>query len=162
MTVRGRDPRARLWQAARMFTEWQTALLEEQRVATLGTLTASGAPHLVPVCYALDAGDIVIAHDEKPKAPGPLARIRNVERDPRATLLVQRYDDDWTRLAWVRLVGRAHVVEAGRMRPPALTALRRRYPQYREMDLEGRPLLVLVPARLVAWRWQNLEPGQSV
>lgn len=135
-----------------MFADWELELLEEQPAGVLGTIGASGRPHLVPVCYAFAGTDVVIPHDEKPKRPGPLARSRNIERDPRATLLVQRYSDDWSQLAWVRVEGAAVVVPRGDERPGALAILRKRYPQYRDMALEARPLLVLTPERVRSWR----------
>ena len=83
---------------------------------------------------------LVIAIDEKPKAGLRLARLRNIERDPRVSLLADRYDEDWTQLAWVRVEGNAEILERGGADPAALAALRDRYPQYRDMDLEPRPL----------------------
>ncbi|MBI5948515.1 MAG: TIGR03668 family PPOX class F420-dependent oxidoreductase [Chloroflexi bacterium] len=132
---------------------WQAELLDECRVARLGTIAADGRPRLVPVCYALVDGEIVIAVDEKPKRGGKLARVRDIERDPRATLLVDRYDEDWVRLAWVRFDCRATVEPAGDRLPGALVALRARYPQYAAMALEGLPVIVLLPEGVVGWRW---------
>ncbi len=132
---------------------WEEALLHEARVAVLGTIGPRGEPHLVPVCYALHEGAIVIAADEKPKRPGTLARFRNVARDPRCTLLVQRYSDDWAGLAWVRIEGTGALIETGRTAPLALAALRARYAQYAPMDLESRMLLTIETLRVVSWRW---------
>jgi PPOX class probable F420-dependent enzyme len=136
-----------------VFERWQLELLEECRVARLGTIASDGRPRLVPVCYAVSGGTVVIAVDEKPKRGGRLARLRDIARDPRVTLLVDRYEDDWTRLAWVRIEGRATVLERGDEHPAALEALRARYPQYREMGLEALPLIALTPERVVSWRW---------
>lgn len=123
-------------------------------MARLSTLTADGAPHLVPVCYALLEDDtLVIAIDEKPKRPGRLARLRHIDGDARVALLVDLYDDDdWERLAWVRVDGEASVVEVAGERPEALEALRRRYRQYRAMGLEERPLIVIEARRVTGWR----------
>ena len=138
-----------------MFDDWQHALLEDERTATLATIAADGRPHLVPVCFALEAGAIVIAIDEKPKRGGELARLRNLARDPRASLLVQHYADDWTELAWVRCEGRGAVLPRGDERPGALTALRGRYPRYATMELERLPLIVMGVERVVSWRWTD-------
>jgi PPOX class probable F420-dependent enzyme len=136
-----------------MLEGWQVDLLRECRVARLGTVAPDGRPRLVPVCYALIGGEIAIAIDEKPKSTTELARVRDIRRDQRATFLVDRYDDgDWSRLAWVRLDGDATVIERGDEWPEALAALRGRYPQYRAMALEGRPLLRLAPTRASGWR----------
>jgi PPOX class probable F420-dependent enzyme len=127
-------------------------LLEECRVARLATIAADGRPRLVPVCYALVGDDIGIAIDEKPKSTTELARVRDIRRDARVTLLVDRYDDaDWGRLAWLRLEANASVLERGEEWPEALAALRARYPQYEAMLLEERPLLRLVVTRAVGW-----------
>ncbi len=129
-------------------------LLKQSKVGRLGTLTAEGTPHLVPVCYALLEDDtLVIAIDEKPKRPGRLARLRHIDGNPRVSLLVDVYDDDdWTRLAWVRADGEAEIVEVGGGRDDALHELRERYIQYRSMALEERPLIVIRPRRVTAWR----------
>ncbi|MEO8273203.1 MAG: pyridoxamine 5'-phosphate oxidase family protein [Chloroflexota bacterium] len=101
--------------------------------AVLATLNRTGAADLVPVCFALVGEDLAIPIDSvKPKGSGALGRVRNLERDPRATLLVEHWDpDDWSRLWWVR-------IELRSVAPAALTldglvqALRDRYPQYRD------------------------------
>lgn len=138
-----------------VFNAWQRELLEQCRVARLGTIAADGRPHLVPVCYALVGEAIAIAIDEKPKQHTRLARLRNIGRDPRVTLLVDRYSDDWTELAWLRVDGRAEVIERGSTWPEALAALRARYLPYRVMNLEGLPLIVVRGERLAEWRWQG-------
>ena len=141
--------------AADIFEPWQRAFIEKLRVARLATVASSGYPALVPVCYALVADQLVIAIDEKPKSTTSLARLRNIGRDPRVSILFDRYDEDWTKLAWVRVEGEASVGAAGAGRPDALQALRERYPQYRQMDLESRPLVVVQPRTVVAWRWES-------
>lgn len=138
-----------------MLEGWQRELVEACRAGRLGTIARDGRPHLVPVCYALVGQELVIAVDEKPKRGGILARVRNIERDPRVTLLFDYYDDDWSRLAWVRVEGRARVLDRGDERPDALTALRARYPQYRAMALEDRPLLAVSIEQVVGWRWSD-------
>lgn len=136
-----------------MFAAWQVALLEECRVARLGTIGDGGAPHLVPVCYALCAERIVIAVDEKPKRTTTrLARLRNIQRDPRVALLIDRYSEDWTQLAWLRIDGDASVEDQSSRNPVALAALRKRYPQYRSMGLESLPLISITPTRVSGWR----------
>ena len=142
-----------------MFAPHEAALLAECRTAVLATIAPGGRPRLVPVCYASDGGTIVIAVDEKPKRPGELARIRDIRRDPRVTLLVQRYDDAWQQLAWIRVEGEAAIIERGAHRPGALAALRARYPQYAAMRLESLPLIVITPGRVVSWRWDGPAAG---
>jgi PPOX class probable F420-dependent enzyme len=133
----------------------ERTLLDTTRVARLATIGPTGRPHLVPVCYALvEEGDslaLAIAVDEKPKRSTQLARAANLQRDPRAAFLVDAYDDDWSRLAWVRIDVDGSVLPRGDAWPAALDALRARYPQYRSMALEDRPLLRLLPVRVVSW-----------
>ena len=141
-----------------MLEPWHRDLLAECRIARLGTIAPDGRPRLVPVCYALVGDAIAIAIDEKPKSTTELARVRDIRRDPRATLLVDRYDDrDWERLAWLRIDARAEVLGTASEWREGLTALRARYPQYAVMALESLPLLRLASTRAVGWRAS--EPG---
>ncbi len=102
-----------------------------------------------PVTFARVADTLVTAIDAKPKQPNTTpARIKRLQAAPRATLTVDRYDDDWTRLAWVQVLGMARVtdlVDASR------SALRTRYPQYDDTPLTG-PLIALTPIRILTWR----------
>ena len=122
-----------------------------QRIAVLSTADAEGAPHAVPVCFAVDGLRVYSVVDRKPKSSTDLKRLRNVRENPRAALLVHRYDDDWSRLAWVLLRGAAAVLESGEERERAVELLRDRYPQYRTMDLEGMPVLRLTVDRTTGW-----------
>ena len=147
------------------------AFVAAARTATLATVAADGRPRLVPVCFALSATLDLRARpvlwtpiDEKPKRsadPRRLARIRDVLRLPVATLLVQRWDEDWSRLGWVRLDGRADVLEpeppASEEHATAIAALREKYPQYRAHALGERPLIRL--AIDAARSWGRLETG---
>lgn len=131
------------------------AFLERERVGRLATADASGAPHIVPVCYALsDGARVHIAIDEKPKRGDPrrLKRLRNIASDPRVMLLVDRYDEDWSRLAWVALRGRAEIVEGGaEEHMAALAALRARYEPYRAMNLEALPVIAIQVRSAASW-----------
>ena len=135
------------------FTSAQRAFLESHRVARLATAGADGEPHVVPICYALGDGCLYTPIDEKPKRVEGrrLRRIRNIEANPRAAVVVDHYADDWTELAYVLVQGRAEVVEGGREHAEALGLLRARYPQYRSMDLESRPVIKITPTRVVGW-----------
>jgi PPOX class probable F420-dependent enzyme len=133
---------------------WERALIEESRAARLATIGPRGLPALVPVCYAFIEDRFVIPIDEKPKSGRPLARLQNIDRDPRVSLLMDRYDDDWTQLAWLRIEGTAAAID-GSAWPAAIVALRGRYPQYAGMALETRPLIVITPTRSRSWRWPS-------
>jgi PPOX class probable F420-dependent enzyme len=131
--------------------------LEAHRVGHVATAGADGAPHVVPVCYALDDAAVYFVADEKPKR-GPareILRIRNVRDNPRAALVVDDWDEDWTRLAWVLVRGPAAIVTDPAAHAAALGLLRLRYPQYRAMRLDDparNPVVRIEPARVVAWR----------
>lgn len=135
------------------FQRWHLDLIGDARTARLATVTPAGAPHLVPVCFAFCEGRFAIPIDEKPKATTRLARLANIAHDARVSLLFDRYDEDWTKLAWVRVDGEATVLPVGEASPASLAALRHRYGQYGTMDLESRPLILVAPAVVAAWRW---------
>jgi PPOX class probable F420-dependent enzyme len=115
-------------------------------VARLATVTADGRPHLVPVCFALLAtGDrdvIVSGTDEKPKRSLSLQRLRNLRANPAAALIVDHYEDDWTRVWWVRVDGRGRVLDDGPERDAAIDALREKYVQYEQVGLPGAVLVI--------------------
>jgi PPOX class probable F420-dependent enzyme len=119
--------------------------------AVLATLRADGAPALVPVVFALAEGALWSPIDGKPKRTASLARLANVERDPRVALLLDRYGADWTRLWWVRVDGRARAERDGLQVGEA--ALRAKYPQYATTPLHrGEPLLLRIEiARVTSW-----------
>lgn len=123
------------------------------RVAHLATVSAGGRPHAVPVCFVLEGDIAYIALDEKPKRVGPrqLRRVRNILENPRVQLLVDRYEEDWARLAFAQLSGAATLLEAGAEHAAALSALRAKYPQYEPMDLESRPVIRISVEGVVAW-----------
>jgi PPOX class probable F420-dependent enzyme len=101
------------------------------RVARLATVSADGRPHLVPVVFALAGSTVYIAVDQKPKRTTQLKRLRNVAENPAVSLLVDHYDDDWSRLWWVRADGRGRVIDdpADLEAADAVDRLRSRYPQ---------------------------------
>ena len=126
-------------------------LLEGARIARLATAGADGEPHVVPVCFGV-AGDVVYSViDEKPKRTRRLRRVRNVEETGRATLVVDHYEEEWERLGWVMLRAGATVLDGGAEHERAIALLRERYPQYREMTLEGAPVLRLAVERVSEW-----------
>ncbi len=139
------------------------ALLLTQRRGTLATLAPDGRPRLVPCCFAVgvEDGRLVLDTpiDAKPKAssdPMRLARVRDIRRDPRVTLLVDRWDEDWSGLAWVRVEGDARLLlpwaaQDAATHGSAVAALRARYPQYRAQRLEVLPVIRVVSTRVTGW-----------
>ena len=130
--------------------------LEAHRVGHLATAGADGAPHVVPVCYALDDVGLYFVADLKPKR-GPahqLRRLENLRQNPQAAVVVDDYDDDWSRLAWVMVRGPAAFVDATD-HVAALTLLRARYAGYRSMaldDPQAHPIIRIEPAHVRSWR----------
>jgi PPOX class probable F420-dependent enzyme len=129
---------------------WALELLETQRSAHLGLLDDRDLPRVLPVTFALVGGALWSAVDDKPKrVPAQrLARVRFLRRRPEAALTVDRYDDDWSRLAWVQALGTVEVVDSD---DEALAALVAKYAPYRERPPAG-PLLRLEVERALCWR----------
>ena len=122
------------------------------RVGRLATANRHGAPHVVPVCYAVDGAMLYVTIDEKPKRAGrALKRLRNIAENPRVALVVDRYDEDWSRLGWVMLRGLAEVLDQGPEHDRAQAHLRDRYPQYLTMNLNPLPVIALRIARVTSW-----------
>jgi PPOX class probable F420-dependent enzyme len=120
-------------------------------VARLATVDGTGAPHLVPVTFAMPASDtVVFAIDHKPKRTVDLARVRNLRRDPRVSVLVDEYSDDWSRLWWVRADGLAQEVSTTEEAAAATAALVAKYAPYRELPPAG-PFVTIAVARWTGW-----------
>lgn len=136
-----------------MLREDQRRFLEAGRVARLATADAAGRPHVVPICYALVGDTVYFTIDEKPKTrPGAaLKRLANLRENPFAALVVDRYDEDWSRLAWLMLRGRAEIIQAGPEHDRAQAALRARYPQLATMRIAHLPVVAIRIERATSW-----------
>jgi PPOX class probable F420-dependent enzyme len=135
-----------------MLSDAQRRFLDGSRVAHLATADRAGAPHLVPVCFCLYAASLYITIDEKPKRQDvPLKRLRNIQENPAVAVTVDRWDEDWTRLAWVMLRGQANVLSNGDEHDRAQEHLRQRYQQYRIMDLAALPVIAVRIERVLSW-----------
>lgn len=138
------------------------AFLHRARVARLATASADGEPHVIPVCFVFDGTSLYSAIDSKPKrvAVPRLRRLRNLRANPRASLIVDHYEEDWARLRYVLVTGRAEILEAGPDRERALVLLGEKYPQYRAMaDFGQGPVIRLIPDRVASWRGSGPAPG---
>jgi PPOX class probable F420-dependent enzyme len=120
------------------------------RIARLATVDADGQPHLVPLCFALAEDRIVSVVDAKPKRSVNLRRLANIRAQSRVSVLVDEYDEDWTRLWWVRADGAARVVESGAEREQAVAVLTAKYPQY-ERQPPGGPVVEVTVDRWRGW-----------
>src|SRR5690242_522687 len=140
-----------------MLSEDERRFLSRRKVGHLATADRAGAPHVVPVCFAIDGEALYITIDEKPKrADAPLKRLRNIAENPAVAVVVDRYDDDWTRLGWVMLRGRGEILAGGDEHARAQALLRARYPQLNEMAIASLPVIAVRLERVT--NWGNLAP----
>jgi PPOX class probable F420-dependent enzyme len=155
-------------------TEAEAGFARDQRVARLATADVEGRPHVIPVCYAFDGARFYTPLDEKPKRVSvtQLKRVRNIQARHEVALVIDRYTDDWSQLAWLRIVGRADLLapdDTGHAGAVAL--LRERYLQYQTMALEQSQIVALTPTAVASWRVEMnssarqinpwLEPGRG-
>jgi PPOX class probable F420-dependent enzyme len=124
--------------------------LTAARVARLATTDPDGRPHLVPIVFALDGDTLYTAVDRKPKRSSKLRRIENARVRPDVTILFDHYDEDWNRLWWIRLRGRARVLDDGEERDRALALMQEKYPQYRAEPPDG-PVLAVDVTEVRQW-----------
>lgn len=129
--------------------------ISQSRVGRLGTADASGEPAVVPFCYAWDGAVLYSAIDAKPKrvAPASLRRIRNIQDNPRVSVVIDEYDEDWSRLRWVIIQGRAEILTGGPEFERGANLLLEKYPQYRRMGLarESGTMVKITPGRISHW-----------
>jgi PPOX class probable F420-dependent enzyme len=116
---------------------------EGARVARLATVDPTGRPHVVPICFAIEGDMLYSAVDEKPKRTRRLRRLTNIEANPAVEVLIDHYDEDWSRLRWARLRGTARIVEDRH----AVELLAAKYPQYREEPPAGPVIAMTIEER---------------
>ena len=136
--------------------------LAKARVAHMATIGAGGFPHIVPVCFAYDGSAFYTPLDLKPKRvpPQSLARVRNILRDSRVSLIVDEYIEDWKALWYILVRGNAALLQEGCERAEALRQLREKYPQYAAGHLlpENATLIRIAPTSFVAWGRSTHKP----
>ncbi len=125
-------------------------LLRSSRSATLGTVDERGRPHLVPIVFAYHDGRLYTAVDHKPKSSYRLKRLRNIAANPHVSVLVDHYDDDWTRLWWIRIDGPARLVDSGARFQSALALLAGKYEPYAAQPPPG-PVIEVRVENIRAW-----------
>lgn len=136
-------------------------LLAAARVAHLATSDQYARPHAVPIVFVWHDGILYTPLDRKPKRDDDwhaLRRVRNIETNGRAAIVVDRYDEDWSRLLWVLLEGVATILESGEERDAAATLLREKYRQYETLSLEGRPIVRVEIERATDWSSETPSP----
>ncbi len=127
-----------------------TRRLTEARSAILGTVDRAGRPHLVPIVFVYRNGRLYTAVDRKPKSTSRLKRLRNIETNPGVSVLLDRYDDDWTRLWWIRIDGSARVIDSGPAFREAIALLTRKYQTYVAQPPPG-PVIEVRIETIRAW-----------
>jgi len=141
------------------------AFIRAHRVGHLATADARATPHVIPVCYALLGDRLYFVADDKPKRGGPsaLKRLANIAENPRGALVIDDYDEDWTRLAYLLLHLDASVVDSEAEYARAVAALRDRYPRYRSMPLtlSTHPMVRMIPRRWHLWRAGNPQEANK-
>src|SRR5947208_8441687 len=144
-----------------MLSDDERRFLAHQRVAYLATADRRAVPHVVPVCFAIVERALYITIDEKPKRVSSLAlkRLRNIAENPAVAVIVDRYEEDWARLGWVMLRGRAEVLREGQEHRDAQALLRSRYPQLGAMQIATYPVIAVRIER--ATSWGNLTLGAA-
>ena len=129
-------------------------LLSTARVAHLATSDQYARPHVVPVVFFWRHDVLYTPLDRKPKRDDDwhaLRRVRNIETNGRVAVVVDRYDEDWSHLAWVMVEGVATILESGEERDAAAVMLREKYAQYETLSLDGRPIVRVAVERSAEW-----------
>ena len=136
-----------------MFSEVERRFLSHQRIAHLATADQRAVPHVVPVCFVILEGTLYITIDDKPKRASAvsLKRLGNIAEKPMVAVVVDRYDEDWTKLGWVMLRGPAEILSAGTEHRDAQALLRSRYPQLEAMQIEAYPVIAVRIERVTSW-----------
>ena len=131
----------------------QISRIKEWRVARLATADAHGAPHVVPICYAFDGERFYSVLDQKPKRTSwvRLKRVRNILSNPEVSLVLDHYEEDWSCLWYVLVWGTAQLIHEGREQRDAVRLLRDKYDQYRAMDIDESPVIMITPSRITTW-----------
>jgi PPOX class probable F420-dependent enzyme len=135
-----------------MLSDSERHFLAQQRVAHLATADRRAVPHVVPVCFAIREHTLYITIDEKPKrSAAALKRLRNIAENPAVAVVADHYDEDWTRLGWIMLHGRAEILTEGTEHGDAQALLRERYPQLRAMQIAEYPVIAVRIERTSSW-----------
>ncbi|HEV2551300.1 MAG TPA: TIGR03668 family PPOX class F420-dependent oxidoreductase [Stellaceae bacterium] len=136
-----------------MLSAAERRFLEAQRIVYLATADAQAVPHVVPVCFALGEKTLYVTIDEKPKRRGGpgLKRLRNIAENPRVAIIADHYDEDWAKLGWVMLRGRAEILVGGDEHARAQALLRARYRQLHAMNIAPHPVIAVRLERVTSW-----------
>ncbi len=134
-------------------SEAQIELLNLIPVGHLATADAEGRPYVVPFCFVCDGSSIYSILDAKPKSSElrRLRRVRNILDNPRVSLVIDHYEEDWSKLWFLLVQGTAELLESSPEHVAALARLRSKYPQYQRMDLDDNPMIKITAERATGW-----------
>jgi PPOX class probable F420-dependent enzyme len=132
---------------------WTRRLLKESRVGHLATCNVSRKPHVVPLCYVYHDDALYSSIDKKPKRSKilDLRRIINIETNPNVCVVIDHYEENWNKLRFIMVHGKAELLWSGEEHQRAINLLRKKYPQYRSMNLQTRPIIKILPRRISTW-----------
>lgn len=137
-----------------LFSESERTFVEAARVARLATIDESGVPHVLPICFVLIDTSLWTPLDKKAKSVSPdqLTRVKNIRHSPQVGVVVDRYCEDWSRLGWVQMRGRARLIRpGGSTQNQASRLLRNKYPPYQTHDLKNRPMIQVDVNHVISW-----------
>ena len=136
-----------------VLSDRQIELLNQTPVGHLATADANGRPHVIPFCFVCDGGVIYSVLDAKPKSADlkSLRRVRNILANPRVSVVIDHYESDWSRLWYLLVQGSAELLEPCPEQAAAISLLRDKYHQYRQMDLKDSPVIKITPERATGW-----------
>ena len=126
-------------------------LIRSARIAHLATADASGQPHVIPICFVFDGERFYSSIDEKPKQTIELKRIRNIKNNRSVALIIDHYEENWRSIGYVLVFGTAGILTRGIAHGRAVKLLKGKYPQYKAMAIERRPLIRISPRRVRIW-----------
>src|SRR6185503_9537482 len=130
-----------------------SSLVRSARVAHLATANAEGQPHVIPICFVYDGKNFYSPIDEKPKrtVPQKLKRVQNIRENAQVAVVIDSYNEDWRKLAYILVSGKARVLLSGANHRKAVKLLRRKYSQYRKMRIDRLPMILIRPTRMTSW-----------
>jgi len=140
--------------------------IERARIARLATADSECKLHLVPVVFVFDGNCLIIPIDEKRKTvkPEKLKRVKNIKENPNVALLIDEYNEDWTKLYFIIIHGKASII-GGKKKldqnemsflKKAHKSLRNKYPQYKKIGV-GEHVIMIMPQKVIAWKYDKVN-----
>ena len=136
----------------------ERTFLNNQSVGHLATSDVYGKPHVIPVCYIVIKNSIFITIDRKPKTGNEtnLKRLRNIIENPNVAFITDHYEDNWQNIGWIMVRGRAQILHSGPIYTKGQVSLKKKYSQYRNMDLGGLPIICIKIINVKSWGKLNI------